>query len=593
MIKKIVLSVLLSFFILLQQSIQAQVKSIENGGMNPNLSFSIGKETQDFVELIDVLQERNRLGLRHFYWADFVPTGFYIKAGETLVINASNTKGHTLPSVIIGTYNYNDEKKPEITKLVAGENKIKTVKGGLIWIRYTHEKPTSTAKLSFKSGYVKAPIFIKGIDNSNTWKNQLSIAKCPDVLVLGNRVMQVYSLDYAKKIQNEDLNFVLQTADNIWDWQNEISGLDGSSEIHKLPVHNRILMVASPKTSIGGAYASYYGTAYGESALSGAFTKEIANEGWGTWHELGHEHQQLNWTNDLLSEVTVNIYSLHIERKLDIKKGRLIKEGKYIAALNFIKNKDPKKDFTSMTNSYNDHFTRLVMFQQLYLAFGEKFYPAIHKKARLEIRNEHMTDVEKLKWFAKTACKVSGENLSTFFKNWGFQLGENFYKEINDLGLPMPKVEPSTLHEMTLERNITENTPYLIISAASGSHSFDLNQEITLYSTHNGKNQHWFFKRTGDGYFQIFGSWGENYVLEIKNNAKSVGSTLNLGVNKNEDHQKWQIEINSESHIKISPKSAPDLYIDLSKDNIENGVKPVLNKKINRIQQKFYLQKAV
>ena len=595
--KASILSVICCLCVAFSTWAQTAIKAISSTSTNPNLVATIGKNIQDFVEEIDPQSERKRLGIRSFPWSDFVPTGFYISAGKELQIEAQNTVGSNLPSIIIGTYNYNDEKKPQVVALQAGLNSIKAEKGGLIWVRYNSKTPNSKAQLNFKSGYVKAPTFIKGIDNASTWKAQLDKSAAPEVVLVGNRIIQMYSLDYAKSIQTEDLNFVLQTADNIWDWQNEFSGMDGSSPMHKLPAHNRMLMVESFKTKTGCAYASSYGTAYGEGCAKAAFTSEIAKNGWGTWHELGHEHQQYIWTYNLLTEVTVNLYTLHVERKLGIKNGRLRVENMYIPALEFIKNKSANKDFVTMTGTYNDHFTRLVMFQQLYLAFGEKFYPEIHKRARVEDKGENLSDLDKQKWFVKTACQVSGKDLSHFFQEWGFKLGTDFYKEIAALKLPKPSVEPSTLVEeqpllslpYPIEKEVKSNIPYVIVSPITGKHGFDFNQELSMYAIHGGKHQQWFLKGTKDGYWQIVNQANTDIVLEAKGNT--VGSIVGAGKNVEGDHQKWKMSKYETGERLFMPKCAPELYIDFADINVGNGVKPILNKKTGGNTQKFYFLK--
>lgn len=576
--------------IFISSAITAQTMKIEAGGMNPQLVTTIGKTTQTFTELIDSDTELNRLILRHFNWSDFVPTGFYARPNEEILLDVFVSKGRSMPTIIIGTYNYNDNKKPEIKTLVNGENSIVSEKGGLVWVRYTSKTPSTTAKIFFKSGLIKAPTFIKGVDNAASWKAQLAKSKSPDVLLVGNRVMQVYGIDYARTIQNEDHNFVLQTADQIWDWENEVSGLDGSSPENALPVHNRMLMAASPNTTIGGAYAYYYGTAYGESNLAAAFTKKIATDGWGVWHELGHHHQQHLWTTSFYTEVTVNIYSLYVERKLGIAAARLDRENRYPSALNFKASTDPNKDFVKMTDSYDDHFTRLVMFQQLYLAFGDGFYPAIHKRARLTVRDTKISDLEKMRWFAKNACQVSGVDLSTFFQKWGFQLGSDFYASLANLKLPKPQVEPSTLHEMKIETSVKPGVFYAITSASTGKHTLDFNEKITLYSHHGGSNQQWAFKKLEDGYYQVSVKSREDLVLEARGTTE--GSEVNLGKYTGEDKQKWKLQKNAYGQIYFSPKSAPNLFIDFSEETLKNGSRPILSKKTSSTKQGFYLKKA-
>ena len=418
---------------------------------NSNSKTNIGKNVQEFTEQEDPEKERDRLGFEHWLWADFEPTGFYVPANSKFSLTVDQIQGSQLPSLLIGTYYLNETytSEPTIVQLNAGKNTLNSgAKGGILWIRYGNMNPTSSkVRITFNSGHQKVPTFIKGMTTQTDWKAQLSNYRTPDVLLVGDRVMQVYRRSYAQRIASQDNNNVLQLADQIWDWENQLMGLDNSSPQHRNHTNNRVLMVQDADDTPYGAYAYLYGMAYGPTTLAGAFTPEITSDGWGTWHEMGHLHQQYIWTWSTLDEVTNNIYALHVERKLGISPSNLKVYNRYEPAFEFINNTSSKKDFNTMTGSYDDHFTRLVLFQQLYLAFGEEFFIEVNKRGRLEPRNTAMTDKEKMSWFMKTACQVTGRNLTTFFRKWGFRVNESVYATIAGYGYPNPTVEPSTLSE--------------------------------------------------------------------------------------------------------------------------------------------------
>ena len=192
-------------------------------------------------------------------------------------------------------------------------------------------------------------------------------------------------------------------------------------------------------------YATNFRTAYSAGAAKYAFTPRITGSGpdsehaWGIWHELGHLHQQ-PWTWSELGEVTVNIYSLAAERYL-LPSGRALQNSGFKSkVMAYLAGSDDNKNFNADSV---DVFFRLYMFHQLWLAYGDNFYQQLHKITRVE-KPELNTDAEKMKYFMRKACQISGKDLTGFFKKWGLK-NDAAYAEIRTLNLPAPVKDPSVL----------------------------------------------------------------------------------------------------------------------------------------------------
>ena len=72
---------------------------------------------------------------------------------------------------------------------------------------------------------------------------------------------------------------------------------------------------------------------------------------------------------------------------------------------------------------------KLGMFWQLRMAFGEDFYPRLHRHYRENPR--HFADNEaKVPHFMKTASLISGKNLEPFFTAWGMPMADETLQEI-------------------------------------------------------------------------------------------------------------------------------------------------------------------
>ncbi|PEJ50042.1 wall-associated protein [Bacillus wiedmannii] len=176
-------------------------------------------------------------------------------------------------------------------------------------------------------------------------------------------------------------------------------------------------------------YATYYRTAYSKGNLESVLNlEELTNDGWGPWHEVGHQHQQNTWLWDGLGEVTVNIYSLAVQTTFG-HETRLEQEGRYEAAFAYLGKPDAQEKMNV--------FEKLVMFWQLHLAYGDQFYPNLHQMYRLLHDTElPKSDEEKKQMFIYMTSKVAGQNLIPFFDKWGLFVNDATREKIEKLNLP-------------------------------------------------------------------------------------------------------------------------------------------------------------
>jgi len=72
---------------------------------------------------------------------------------------------------------------------------------------------------------------------------------------------------------------------------------------------------------------------------------------------------------------------------------------------------------------------KLGMFWQLRMAFGEDFYPRLHRYYR-ENRRHFENDEAKVQHFVKTASLIAGKNLEPFFNAWGLPMTEETLQTI-------------------------------------------------------------------------------------------------------------------------------------------------------------------
>ncbi|ASZ09751.1 M60 family metallopeptidase [Chitinophaga pendula] len=375
--------------------------------------------------------------------SDFTPTGFYLPPNGTLKVQVQQLSGSRLPRILIGTYSrYENKWDPTSYQLQAGENTITDPLGGLIYIRYiTDGTPGASARLTFKEGKKPVPYFVLGKTTHAEWLSMLNLyTDVPDVQLVGKRVIIVASRAKALTYKDEDQGQVVTLADRIINIEDSLSGLWGSSERDRVNAH-KYLMTETDKADTYMA-ATWYRTWYHKDVVNVLLTVNGIRS-WGPWHELGHMHQQgpMRWST--LGEVTVNIYSLAVERAFGITPSRLRADGVWPKVKTFLALADAERDFNG---SKADVWVRLAMFHQLWLAYGDSFYQQMHQRIRQE-KPTASSDNDKMRYFMLAASQLSGRNLGGFFRKWGFKVPESVYTEVNNLNLPAPTTDLTTLED--------------------------------------------------------------------------------------------------------------------------------------------------
>ncbi|PFM48051.1 hypothetical protein COJ52_28950 [Bacillus cereus] len=363
---------------------------------------------------------------------NYMPTGIYVKPNEQVTIEVSGTEKIR---AIIGTHQYDKEWGKEID-LSPGSNTISSPNGGVLG--FDNYQDTGTVKVKVTQGGSSIPFFELGKHTKEDWIAMMN--KYPDahaVQLKSERAVLTVTRDSANKyIVNQDPVPLLKKYDEMIRAQDRISGL---SETDSNPLHRstrRIwAFVENPNAQSWGMYASLDGAVFttaGEAIKSALNVNEF---GWGQMHEAGHARQQYPWTWDDLrgmGEVTVNLYSLAAHKKLfPNKPTRLETEGDYNRAFAYLK--QTNKEYKNI----DDLFVKLVMLWQLHLAYGDDFYPNLHKLYR-EIPEDQLpkTDEDKIQAFIYNTSKVAKQNLLPFFDKWGLKATQETRQKVEALNNP-------------------------------------------------------------------------------------------------------------------------------------------------------------
>jgi hypothetical protein len=397
--------------------------------------------------------EADRLGI-WFPASDFEPLGLYLSPDQSIEIDVKNIRGNSHPKLLVGTYSrYKYEDVPTVYELTTGSNTITDSLGGLLYLQYvTEDVPSGEVEVTIAGGS-PIPSYVLGESTHEAWLKKLNAMTYEDVQFVSNRTMVVVSKATALKYKDEDQDSMLRILDEAWEIEDYISGIDGSSDLHKPGVHKILITEITEKDLDFGLAAEAYRILVPTKAVKNIMDPAHASsEAWGLWHEMGHHHQTLNWDWNEVDEVTVNIYSLACLYGFDGTITWLKGDQIWDVIAEYLKSPIEERNFNK--NKTIGGKGRLAMFRQLWMAFGDEFYIEVHQLARednakadprIKARDEN-TD-NQMANFMVLSSQASGYDLTNFFREWGFILPQEDYDALDALNLPDPEIDLISLRE--------------------------------------------------------------------------------------------------------------------------------------------------
>ncbi|MFE4798681.1 M60 family metallopeptidase [Streptomyces sp. NPDC056708] len=391
--------------------------------------------------------ERLRLG-QALRGSEFQPTGLYVPAGTPLSLTVQ-PYDDLLPTLWIGAWDYYGEiTEPRSYPLTAGANTVTDPHGGPVYLTMTGRG--ERAGVLVRSGAAPMPVFALGRTSQADYQQQLdTLTASPYVELHAPHTIMTLTREGALLYRDEDHAALLGLVETIIDSHARISGLDGSKPVHRRKAGPYHFTEVSKVPAGVGAYATHGYNGFPRAYLDRATTVEgLRTRGWGLYHELGHLHQQMAYKPGGLTEVTVNIYSLAAQRTLQQPSNLLTVDA--TTGLTYFQSAQRKFGTAGLTYEKSfGAYEKLVPLRQLELAFGDDFWPRLHKLVREENPQSDYTENDKrYRALATYSSRVAGYDLTDFFVNtWAFPIDATGKAELAALNLPKPSVDPSTLSD--------------------------------------------------------------------------------------------------------------------------------------------------
>lgn len=323
-------------------------------------------------------------------------------------------------------------RMPEISrawKLDHARTTIASPFGGLIEIVVPNGRRAKTprdggGRVSLAiDGAVEAPLFVLGETTNGAWKSELRARPAPWAELATSKVVLAVPSSAIRELDDPRA---------LMEWWDRI--LDTFADFAAIPRERKSAERYVPDVMISAGYMhSGYPIMTFLDAVPDMTSLERMKRGpWGLLHELGHNHQESEWTFEGTGEVTNNVFVLHA---LDVLCQRT----------DWVEGHDALKDRAAKFASYSkagakyetwcdDPFLALTMYVELREAFGwEPFTRVFAEYRKLGDDARPRSEQEKRDQWCTRFSRAVGRDLGPFFERWGVPVSAKARESLRDL----------------------------------------------------------------------------------------------------------------------------------------------------------------
>ena len=369
-------------------------------------------------------------------------TGLYAAPGEMITVTVPKAAARLGLQVRIGAHTdalwqlSKWERAPEITRvfpLSTARTVAASAFGGPIYVVVPPGSKAGLVSVTLGNS-VEAPLFVRGKTDLAAWKQTIRNAPAPWAELQGDSVILTVPSRVVRDL--DDPEALMALWDRILDGYADLAGIP-----HKRTRPERYC--TDLQISAGYMHSGYPIMTGLDVAHDFVSTHVILTNGdgktksWGFFHEMGHNHQQSDWTFEGTGEVTNNMFALYI---LDTVCGvtththpalepaaRRARLQKYV---------DGGAKFDQWKS---DPFLALTMYIQLQEGFGWETYKKVFAEyGRLPDAERPKTDQEKRDQWLVRFSRAAGHDLGPFFQAWGVPTTAEARASVSGLPAWMP-----------------------------------------------------------------------------------------------------------------------------------------------------------
>ncbi len=298
--------------------------------------------------------------------------------------------------------------------------------GGLIYVDLP--KPLSAPTNLEVDGAVRAPRFVLGEMNFADWRRQLRNNLGPWAEIESKHMVVTVPRSAVEGLMDPTL--VAQFWDKV---------AEATADLAQMPRWRgfKERFMADQQISAGYMHSGYPIMTWLDVIGHVTDAERLYKEGsWGHFHEIGHNHQNGDWTFDGTGEVTVNLFTLY---SYDTVVGKRPADRAFTPADCMKRFNEYLKNGKSFEKWKSDPFLALAMYAQLQNEFGWDTFKRVFKRYHALPRNQRpKNDAEKRDlWMTMFSGEVK-QNLGPFFQAWGVPTSEESKVSIANFPIWMP-----------------------------------------------------------------------------------------------------------------------------------------------------------
>lgn len=319
--------------------------------------------------------------------------------------------------------------------ITAAVTKAANAFGGLIYIESPHQLKLPAFMATIK-GAVRAPHYVHGKTDPAGWRDSIRHYPAPWAELQTDKLILTLPSNDVRRL--DDPKGLMDFWDGIMDCYAEL--------LARSPQRRRIeRFVADVQIGAGYMHSGYPLMTMLDITSTMVDRQRIKRNGhhgvWGLFHEIGHNHQNRDWTFRGTTEVTVNLFSLYVMEKVCG-----LPTGGHPAVTEQSRDGKIRRHFadgTPFDRWRSDPFLALAMYVQLQRQFGWEPFSKVFAEYRElpDDRRPNGDDDKRDQWMVRLS-KAVGHNLGPFFQVWGVPTSEKARASIADLPKWMPKGLP-------------------------------------------------------------------------------------------------------------------------------------------------------
>jgi hypothetical protein len=373
------------------------------------------------------------------YWHS---TGLYAAPGEVITVSLPDGAVDKGLHVRIGAHSdglwrkRSWQRAPDICRrfeLDKKESKAANAFGGLVYIEVPRDVKIGIIEVSI-SNAVEAPYYVLGETDGDKWLSEIRNRKAPWGELATKKVVLTLPSEVLRTVDKP--RELMEFWDGIMDCYADLLG--------RQQQRRRVERFVSDLQISAGYMHSGYPLMTMLDITNAMVDKEmITSNGhhgiWGLFHEIGHNHQNRDWTFRGTTEVTVNLFSLYVMEQIC----GLTDDDKPHPSITLDQRKKKMEkyfgDGAKFENWQRNPFLALIMYIQMKDEFGwDAFKKAFVQYRSLEDSERPKNDNEKRdEWLVRFSGEV-GRDLGPFFEAWGVPTSEKARASIAELPEWMP-----------------------------------------------------------------------------------------------------------------------------------------------------------